>query len=224
MLVSGRACTALLTSASCDTCSPRLCGHARCLPAACHVRRAHTAVLLIHLSNLTGLSDDYSKRTMALLVSDIGTIVMGVTAAFASGWIKVGGWAAALWRAGAGEWLVLCCAHAVTRQGWGTARPPGVNVPPPQKQRVRTGDFLPAWPAVRQLDLQACSHDSHGGVRDAPGPVPRAGQVDGRGERVSTGCLQLVCVRAAGRGTQLPRALPVYAPVPYEVGAPQGAT
>lgn len=29
-------------------------------------------VLLIHLSNLTGLADDYSHRTMALLVSDIG--------------------------------------------------------------------------------------------------------------------------------------------------------
>jgi hypothetical protein len=47
-------------------------------------------VILIHLSNLTGLADDYNKRTMSLLVSDIGTIVMGVTAAIASGYVKVG--------------------------------------------------------------------------------------------------------------------------------------
>ncbi|WIA30744.1 hypothetical protein OEZ86_000810 [Tetradesmus obliquus] len=46
-------------------------------------------VILIHLSNLTGLADDYNKRTMSLLVSDIGTIVMGVTAAIASGYVKV---------------------------------------------------------------------------------------------------------------------------------------
>nr|AHH02152.1 BsChR1 [synthetic construct] len=38
-------------------------------------------VILIHLSNLTGMKDDYSKRTMGLLVSDIGTIVFGTTAA-----------------------------------------------------------------------------------------------------------------------------------------------
>jgi hypothetical protein len=49
-------------------------------------------VILIHLSNITGLADDYSKRTMILLVSDIGTIVWGVTAAIASGYVKV--WAA----------------------------------------------------------------------------------------------------------------------------------
>mgnify|MGYP002779093805 CR=1 FL=1 len=47
-------------------------------------------VILIHLSNITGLADDYSKRTMILLVSDIGTIVWGVTAAIASGYVKVG--------------------------------------------------------------------------------------------------------------------------------------
>jgi hypothetical protein len=46
-------------------------------------------VILIHLSNLTGLADDYNKRTMSLLVSDIGTIVMGITAAIASGYVKV---------------------------------------------------------------------------------------------------------------------------------------
>jgi hypothetical protein len=44
---------------------------------------------LIHLSNLTGLADDYNKRTMSLLVSDIGTIVMGITAAMATGYVKV---------------------------------------------------------------------------------------------------------------------------------------
>lgn len=48
-------------------------------------------VILIHLSNLTGMADDYNKRTMSLLVSDIGTIVMGVTAAIASGYVKVRG-------------------------------------------------------------------------------------------------------------------------------------
>ncbi|WIA10699.1 hypothetical protein OEZ85_010879 [Tetradesmus obliquus] len=46
-------------------------------------------VILIRLSNLTGLADDYNKRTMSLLVSDIGTIVMGVTAAIASGYVKL---------------------------------------------------------------------------------------------------------------------------------------
>jgi len=40
-------------------------------------------VILIHLSNITGLKDAYSKRTMALLVSDLGTITMGLTSAFA---------------------------------------------------------------------------------------------------------------------------------------------
>ena len=46
-------------------------------------------VILIHLSNITGLEDDYSKRTMRLLVSDIGTIVMGVSSALSSGYLKV---------------------------------------------------------------------------------------------------------------------------------------
>lgn len=46
-------------------------------------------VILIHLSNITGLKDEYSKRTMMLLVSDIGTIVMGVTAALCYAWPKV---------------------------------------------------------------------------------------------------------------------------------------
>jgi hypothetical protein len=54
-------------------------------PVVSHVLQ----VILIHLSNLTGLADDYNKRTMSLLVSDIGTIVMGVTAAIASGYVKV---------------------------------------------------------------------------------------------------------------------------------------
>lgn len=61
-------------------------------PAALHVLQ----VILIHLSNLTGLADDYNKRTMSLLVSDIGTIVMGVTAAIASGYVKV-------------TWVVVSC-------------------------------------------------------------------------------------------------------------------
>nr|AHH02100.1 BsChR2 [synthetic construct] len=38
-------------------------------------------VILIHLSNITGLKNDYNKRTMQLLVSDIGCVVWGVTAA-----------------------------------------------------------------------------------------------------------------------------------------------
>ncbi|HFD31473.1 MAG TPA: hypothetical protein ENJ28_02000 [Gammaproteobacteria bacterium] len=46
-------------------------------------------VILIHLSNLTGLSNDYSRRTMGLLVSDIGTIVWGATSAMATGYVKV---------------------------------------------------------------------------------------------------------------------------------------
>ncbi len=47
-------------------------------------------VILIHLSNLTGLKDDYSKRTMRLLVSDIGCVVWGITSAMATGYLKVG--------------------------------------------------------------------------------------------------------------------------------------
>jgi hypothetical protein len=46
-------------------------------------------VILIHLSNITGLNDDYNKRTMTLLVSDIGCIVMGVTSALSKGPPKV---------------------------------------------------------------------------------------------------------------------------------------
>jgi len=70
----------------------------------------HTScqVILIHLSNLTGLADDYNKRTMALLVSDIGTIMMGVTAAIASGYVKV--------RRGGG--VVFICV-SVCQQGHG---------------------------------------------------------------------------------------------------------
>nr|AHH02135.1 protein 122 [synthetic construct] len=45
-------------------------------------------VILIHLSNLSGLTHDYSARTMGLLVSDIGTIVLGISAAFATGPLK----------------------------------------------------------------------------------------------------------------------------------------
>jgi len=45
-------------------------------------------VILIHLSNITGLKDDYNKRTMRLLVSDIGCIVWGVTAAMTVGYLK----------------------------------------------------------------------------------------------------------------------------------------
>eukprot|EP01025_Chloroclados_australasicus_P047781 TRINITY_DN5390_c0_g2_i2.p1 TRINITY_DN5390_c0_g2~~TRINITY_DN5390_c0_g2_i2.p1 ORF type:complete len:496 (-),score=45.90 TRINITY_DN5390_c0_g2_i2:313-1647(-) len=44
--------------------------------------------ILIHLSNITGLNEEYNKRTMRLLVSDIGTIVMGVTTASSTGWLK----------------------------------------------------------------------------------------------------------------------------------------
>lgn len=46
-------------------------------------------VILIHLSNITGLNEEYSKRTMSLLVSDIGTIVMGATAAMSKAPTKV---------------------------------------------------------------------------------------------------------------------------------------
>lgn len=40
-------------------------------------------VILIHLSNITGLKEDYGKKTMKLLLSDIGTICFGVSAAMA---------------------------------------------------------------------------------------------------------------------------------------------
>nr|AHH02146.1 protein 119 [synthetic construct] len=46
-------------------------------------------VILIHLSNITGLKDAYSKRTMKLLVSDIGTIVFGVSSAASTGPLKI---------------------------------------------------------------------------------------------------------------------------------------
>nr|AHH02106.1 Chronos [synthetic construct] len=46
-------------------------------------------VILIHLSNLTGLHEEYSKRTMTILVTDIGNIVWGITAAFTKGPLKI---------------------------------------------------------------------------------------------------------------------------------------
>lgn len=47
-------------------------------------------VILIHLSNLTGLDGEYSTRSMTLLVSDVGTIVMGVSSALSKqGYLKV---------------------------------------------------------------------------------------------------------------------------------------
>eukprot|EP00798_Chlamydomonas_sp_ICE-L_P024783 gene24783-10424_t len=46
-------------------------------------------VILIHLSNLTGMANDYNKRTMALLVSDVGCIVWGTTAALGQGPVKI---------------------------------------------------------------------------------------------------------------------------------------
>ncbi|PNH09251.1 Sensory rhodopsin-1 [Tetrabaena socialis] len=57
-------------------------------------------VILIHLSNLTGLQTDYSNRTMLLLVSDIGTIAMGTTAAMSAGPPKI-------------VFFLLGCAYAV---------------------------------------------------------------------------------------------------------------
>jgi ABC-type amino acid transport system permease subunit len=45
-------------------------------------------VILIHLSNLTGLKGEYNKRTMFLLVSDLGCIVWGASAANAKGAAK----------------------------------------------------------------------------------------------------------------------------------------
>ena len=61
-----------------------------CIPFANNLC-CNLQVILIHLSNITGLNDDYNKRTMQLLISDIGTIVMGATAAMSRGPIKVGG-------------------------------------------------------------------------------------------------------------------------------------
>jgi len=45
-------------------------------------------VILIHLSNITGLNDDYSGRTMSLITSDLGGICMAVTSALSKGWLK----------------------------------------------------------------------------------------------------------------------------------------
>ncbi len=46
-------------------------------------------VILIHLSNLTGMKNNYSKRTMTLLVSCVGMIVFGLAGGLATGWLKV---------------------------------------------------------------------------------------------------------------------------------------
>lgn len=46
-------------------------------------------VLLIHLSNVTGLNDEYSPQTMKLLTSDQGTLIFGIMAAMGTGGIKV---------------------------------------------------------------------------------------------------------------------------------------
>lgn len=45
-------------------------------------------MILIHTSNLTGLQDDYSKRTMNVLVGVIGVIVLGAVSAMAKGPVK----------------------------------------------------------------------------------------------------------------------------------------
>jgi hypothetical protein len=82
--------------------APDVPGEPAAAPVASPAARARAAgelltatswlqVILIHLSNITGLNDDYSPRTMRLLVSDIGTIVWGITAALATGPIKVSG-------------------------------------------------------------------------------------------------------------------------------------
>ena len=46
-------------------------------------------VLLIHLSNVTGLNEEYNERTMVLLTSDQGTIMFGILAAFSRGGLKI---------------------------------------------------------------------------------------------------------------------------------------
>jgi hypothetical protein len=46
-------------------------------------------VLLIHLSNLTGLKDDYGKGTMALLVCLLGCLMTGIVASLCKGPAKV---------------------------------------------------------------------------------------------------------------------------------------
>nr|AHH02137.1 protein 67 [synthetic construct] len=45
-------------------------------------------VILVQLCNITGLESDFSNRTMQVLVSDVGAIVMGTYAAFSAGWLK----------------------------------------------------------------------------------------------------------------------------------------
>ena len=45
-------------------------------------------MILIHLSNITGLNDEYSGRTMSLLTSDLGGIAFAVLSALAVGWQK----------------------------------------------------------------------------------------------------------------------------------------
>ena len=45
-------------------------------------------VILIHLSNITGLNDEYSGRTMSLITSDLGGITFAVTSAVSVGWPK----------------------------------------------------------------------------------------------------------------------------------------
>lgn len=45
-------------------------------------------VILIALSNLTGLKDDYNMRTMTLMSADQGTILCGATAAMCVGWAR----------------------------------------------------------------------------------------------------------------------------------------
>nr|AHH02115.1 protein 92 [synthetic construct] len=45
-------------------------------------------VILIHLSNLSGLKNDYSKRTMRLIVSCLGMLVFGMAGGLSTGWLK----------------------------------------------------------------------------------------------------------------------------------------
>nr|AHH02128.1 CbChR1 [synthetic construct] len=45
-------------------------------------------VILIHLSNLSGLKNDYSMRTMRLLVSCIGMLITGMAGGLGVGWVK----------------------------------------------------------------------------------------------------------------------------------------
>ena len=43
----------------------------------------------MQLCNITGLEADFNDRTMQVLISDVGAIVLGVYAAFSAGWLKV---------------------------------------------------------------------------------------------------------------------------------------